>query len=301
MTTPTVSVLMSVYNCAAYLREAVDSILAQTYGDFEFIAINDGSSDGSLPILQECAARDARVRLVSRPNTGLIGALNEGIALARGKYIARMDADDRADPTRFAKQVAFLDANAGCVAVGSRVMLMDPYGSPVAVSGHKLEHAEIEQELLTESGWAIVHPAVMMRADAVRSVGGYDKRWKHLEDHDLFLRLAQVGTLANLPEPLLWYRRHYASVNFTKASEQTSLKESLMLEAHARRGRSVPDGWKATPWSPPPADEQFRLWGWAALKAGNVGVARKHAIGTLRRAPASAASWRLLYCAIRGR
>lgn len=297
---PSVSVLMSVFNCERYLAEAVRSVLAQTFTDFEFLIVNDGSSDQSLSLLTEFAKTDERIRLIDRPNTGITRALNEMIGLSRGKYLARMDADDASQPERFARQVAYLDANPECVCVGSRVMMMDPYGSPVAESGHKLTHEEIDYELLNQSGWAMVHPSVMMRRDAVERIGGYDVRWRHCEDHDLFLRLAEVGKVANLPDVLLWYRRHYGSINYNKAAEQSSQKEALLREAHARRGLTMPHDWKPGPWLPPVPHEQMRLWGWAALKCGNVRVARLHAMGAVRRAPQSIEAWRLLYCALRG-
>jgi glycosyltransferase involved in cell wall biosynthesis len=298
---PAISVLMPVYNCEKYLAEAVRSILGQTFADFELIIVNDGSTDGSLRVLQQFAEHDKRIRIIDRPNTGITPALNEMIEASRGQYLARMDADDISVPERFAKQKAFLDANPDCVIVGSRVMLMDPYGSPVAESGHQLQHEQIEHELLTQSGWAMVHPSVMMRRGAVVKIGGYDARWKHCEDHDLFLRMTEVGQAANLPEVLLWYRRHYASINYNKAAEQAAQKEALLREAHQRRGKEFPAGWRHQRWIPPSQPEQLKLWGWAALKAGNIKIARKHAMGALRRAPQSVESWRLLYCALRGR
>ena len=298
---PAVSVLMSVYNSEAYLEEAVESVLAQTFGDFEFLIIDDGSTDGSLALLAPYARRDKRVQIVSRPNTGLIGALNELVDMALGKYLARMDPDDVSLPGRFEKQVQFLDAHPDHVAVGSRVMLMDPYSSPVVETGHKLTHEEIEHDLLHKSGWAMVHPAVMMRRDAVVKVGAYRSEWKHCEDHDLFLRLAEVGKLANLPEVLLWYRRHYGSINFTKAAEQAARKKDLLTEAWSRRGKPLPADWKPDAWAPPAPREQMKEWGWAALRHGNVKVARRHAWAMLRHAPGSMAAWKLFYCALRGR
>jgi glycosyltransferase involved in cell wall biosynthesis len=298
---PLISVLFPVYNGEKYLAQAVDSILAQTLADFELIIIDDGSTDGSLARLK-LYERDPRVRLISRPNTGITGALNEMIGLSRGRYLARMDSDDAAAPERFAKQVEYLNAHPECVIVGSRVMIMDPYGSPVSPTGQKLTHEEIDAELLTSGGgWAMVHPSVMMRKEAVARVGGYRSQWRHCEDHDLYLRLAEVGKVANLPEPLLWYRRHYGSINFNKASEQAAQKEALLREAYERRGLPMPNNWKQESWAPPPAEEQARLWGWAALKIGNLMVARRHAFNALVKAPQSVQSWRLLYCAIRGR
>src|SRR5688572_17248865 len=171
---PTVSVVMTVYNTERYVAEAVDSVLGQTFRDFEFIIIDDGSTDGSPFILRNAAARDPRIRLVSRPNTGIVRAANEGIALAAGPYIARMDSDDVCLPRRLETQLRYLDEHPECVLVGSRVTVVDPYGSPVLESMQPLTHEEIDAELLgSGGGWAIVQPSAMMRTDAVRRVGGY--------------------------------------------------------------------------------------------------------------------------------
>ena len=293
---------MTVYNAENYLGEAVDSILGQTFADFELIVIDDGSTDTSTSILREYAARDRRIRLTSRPNTGIVRAANEGIAQAMGKYLARMDSDDVSVPERFARQVEYLETNPDCVLVGSRVTLIDPYGSPVAVSGQKLTHEEIEKELLTSGGgWAVVQPSAMMRTDAVRAAGGYRGSVNMSEDHDLFLRLAERGQVVNLAEPLLKYRRHYKSLNHTQYQQAWTVKERILREAYERRGLPFPQDWKHEPWRPPEKAEQLRLWGWAAIKAGNPKVARKHAVGALKAAPLSAQAWKLMYCSIRGR
>lgn len=299
---PAVSVVMTVYNTERYVGDALDSVLAQTFSDFEFVIIDDGSTDRSPGILRAYAARDRRIRLVSRPNTGIVAAANEGIGLSRGRYIARMDSDDVSLPNRFEAQVRYLDAHPECVLLGSRVTVVDPYGSPVFESGQKLTHEEIDAELLgSGGGWAIVQPSAMMRTEAVRKVGGYRGRHNVSEDQDLFLRLAEVGRVANLPEPLLRYRRHYKSVMHTQWRQREEVKESIVRGAYARRGLPMPADWKYDDWKPTPLAEQLRAWGWAALKRGNVPVARKHALGAVRTAPLSAEAWKLLLCAVRGR
>ena len=299
---PTVSVVMTVYNTERYLAEAVDSILNGTFADLEFIIVDDGSTDGCPAILRDYERRDPRVRLVSRPNTGIVKAANEGIALARGRYLARMDSDDVSLPDRLAKQVAFLDAHPACVLLGTRVLEVDPYGSPVHESAQKLTHAEIDAQLLTcHGGWALVQPSVMMRTDALRAVGGYRGAYNVSEDHDLFVRLAERGEVANLPEPLLRYRRHYASVTHTQFGDRAKVKEQIIREAYARRGRPMPADWAYEAWAPQPQDEQVRHWGWAALKRGNVSVARKHATAAVRLSPLSLQSWRLLAVTLRRR
>ena len=299
---PTVSVVMTVYNTERYLPEAVESILQQSYADFEFVIVDDGSTDGCPEILREYADADPRVRFVARPHRGIVPAANEGIGMALGRYVARMDSDDIALRDRLAAQVAYLDAHPECVLLGSRVMVVDPYGSPVAASGHKLTHEEIDAGLLTGGGgWALVHPSTMMRADALRAVGGYHGQINMSEDHDLFLRLAERGKVANLPEVLLRYRRHYKSTSHTQYKKMWAVKEKILREAHDRRGLPLPAGWKYNPWEPPARPAQLRLWGWAAIKAGNLHIARKHAVRAVGASPLSLDAWKLMYCAMRGR
>jgi glycosyltransferase involved in cell wall biosynthesis len=298
---PPITVLLAVYNGQQYLRESLDSVLAQTFTDFEFLIIDDGSTDQTLPILRECEKRDARVRLVSRPNKGLTNTLNEGLSLARGEFLARMDADDVCLPTRFEKQIAYLRQHPECVLLGSRVLLMDPEGMPIREMCMEQTHEEIDAAHLGR-GWPVVHPATMMRMSALNQIGGYRDEFNTLEDLDLFLRLAEVGKLANLPEILLRYRQHFASVTHSKEETQNQIRQAIYDQTRQRRG--------LPPDSPPPAParkkprqkyEQHRFWAWSALKAGNKRTARKHAIKTIKGAPFSVDSWRLLACAVRGR
>ena len=200
-----ITVLLAVYNGQQYLREAIDSILSQTFRDFEFLIIDDGSTDNTLFILNEYARRDSRIKLVTRPNKGLTYTLNEGIFLARGEFLARMDADDICLPQRFEKQLAYLRQHPECVLVGSRVQLMDPEGLPLREMSQEQSHQEIDDAHLNR-GWPVVHPATMMRLSAIKQIGGYRDEFNTLEDLDLFLRLAEVGKLANLPDVLLRYR-----------------------------------------------------------------------------------------------
>jgi glycosyltransferase involved in cell wall biosynthesis len=297
---PPISVLLAVYNGGRYLRAAVDSILTQTFAEFEFIIIDDGSTDGSSATLAEYAGKDSRIRLVSRPNKGLTATLNEGLALARGEYVARMDADDIALPQRFERQIAYLREHPECVLVGSRVMLVDPEELPIRPWCHQLEHTDIDAAHLNR-GWPVVHPAVMMRTDAVRRVGAYRDQYNTLEDLDLFLRLAEVGKLANLPEILLHYRQHFDSVTHKKFEQQRKLRQAIYDETYARRGERRGEIVEAPPPPPRRRHEQHSLWAWYALDAGNVKTARKHALATLRRAPYLLNSWRLMACALRGR
>src|SRR3954452_3787995 len=138
MNSPKVSVAMPVYNSERYLAKAVESILAQTFTDFEFLIVDDGSTDASRAILENYAARDQRIKLVSRPNTGYLIALNEMLERSLGYYVARMDADDVALPQRFERQVKYLDDHPECVLLGSRVTIIDPDGDPLKEMGAAL-------------------------------------------------------------------------------------------------------------------------------------------------------------------
>ncbi|HEV2292222.1 MAG TPA: glycosyltransferase [Tepidisphaeraceae bacterium] len=293
---PAISVVMSVYNGERYVAEAVESVLGQTFADFEFILMDDGSTDGSPALLKQYAQRDPRVRLVSRPNRGLTKTLNEGLGLARGQFVARMDADDVSLPSRFEKQIAFLRAHPDCVCVGTRVLRIDPHGSPLSESDHKLTHEEIDRQLMEEGlGWAITHPAAMMRGDAVMRIGGYREQFRTSQDLDLWLRLAEVGRLANLPDVLLKYRYHPQSVGFTKFEEQRRVKAVILQDAYARRGRTPPAQWPEGIFTPLPVAEQLRRWARTALKANNRAVAKKHAIDALKREPLTLDSWRVAF------
>jgi glycosyltransferase involved in cell wall biosynthesis len=292
---------MSTYNNAAYLRDAVDSILNQTYRDFELIVINDGSKDNTEAILREYEQQDCRVRVVSRGNKGLTDSLNEGVDLARGRYVARMDADDIAYRDRFAVQMAYMAAHPECVCCGTFVRLVDPFGSSLGDLERPTTHEEIDEVLMTGSGWTMVHPTVLMRTEAVRRLGGYKRELDACEDLDLFIRLAEIGRVANLPTIQLDYRQHLGSINKNKLDRQIKLTDEVLAQANARRGTNV----KATAYDNnvrklSPFD-QYRQWGWKALKLGNAGAAKLHAKKMIGLRPFDRRSWHLYAVALRGR
>ena len=296
---PEISVVMPVYNAARYLQPALDSIAAQTFADFELIAVDDGSTDASLEILRRHARRDPRVRVITRPNTGIVGALNDGLAAARGPLVARMDADDESAPDRFVQQRDRFHSDPGLVALGSAVTFMDAAGRSVQPCPRPLRHAEIERLLLAGDGGALIHPAVMFRADAVRAAGGYRPETQYLEDLDLYLRLALNGTLANLAEPLLRYRVHTASINFTRPAGRRAVKLAIMRDACAVRGLpfdpgQIPDdaGSHGDP------ARHAREWAASSLAFGSRRVAVGHGWRAVCLRPRDSASWRALRFAL---
>lgn len=236
---PAISAVLPVYNGEAYVREAVESILAQTFTDFELIIINDGSTDGSSTILRELAARDPRIVLVERANGGLVSALNEGIGQARAELIARMDADDVAMPERFALQYARMEAEPHLGLLGSFIRIMDKTGRIIRQGDYPVSPAETARFL--EHGCPVAHPTVMMRREAVLKAGGYRKLFSHCEDYDLWLRISELGYgIANLPQPLLNYRMHGANVSAVHREAQ-ELGSIVARLAHRARAAGLPD------------------------------------------------------------
>lgn len=299
---PHVSVVLPVYNGTPYLQSALDSILEQTFEDFEVIAIDDGSTDGSLEVLQEAARKDARMRVITRENRGITATLNEGIEAARGALIARMDCDDLATPDRFAKQVAFLQSHPEVVAIGSQIMLMDPESRDLKALPMPLSHAEIDRLHRTTEGGGmcqICHPTAMIRAAALKEVGGYREGYDAAEDLDLWLRLAEVGHLANADEIYLRYRQHPNSIGYAKRNEQRQSAWRAARDAAERRGEPFAQPQPKTS-QEATGQDVYSKWGWWALSGGNVDTARTYARKALAQKPFSTKNWKLVYCTLRG-
>ncbi|MDP0497473.1 MAG: glycosyltransferase [Verrucomicrobiota bacterium JB024] len=288
---PRVSVLMPVYNAELYLAEALGSILAQEGVSFECIVVDDGSTDGTAALLEDFAQHDNRLTVISRPNTGIVGALNDGLARCRGEYLARMDADDVACPHRLARQCAFLDTHAECVGVGCWVDYLDPDGEHIWTWKMSGDPAHIEHDLLEGTVGGLVHPAMMLRRADVQSVGGYRPECQYVEDYDLFVRLLDRGSFSVVQECLLGYRQHPASINATRnRTERTAIKNQLLAEARRRRG--LPE--KILRPSPVSRTGAQLEWVNLALLDNNWRSARKTTRRLFKTAPLSLAPWRAL-------
>jgi glycosyltransferase involved in cell wall biosynthesis len=230
---------MAVRNASAYVAAAVDSILLQTLRDFELIIVDDGSHDPTPEIIAAFASHDRRVRVVTQPALGLVAALNNGCALARAPYIARMDADDIADPSRLRSQVDWL-RNAPTIGVlGTAARVIDSTGTQVGTLAFPPTDPEIRALLETQN--AFVHPSVMFRKEVFADVGGYRSVALAAEDYDLWLRIAEVTQLANLEETLLDYRVHSGNVTGAKLRQQVLTMVGARAAADLRRvGRRDP-------------------------------------------------------------
>jgi glycosyltransferase involved in cell wall biosynthesis len=263
---PRVSIVMPVYNGEQFIAEAVRSALASTFADIELLVVDDGSTDASVAEATRAAAGDARLRVLSVPHGGVAAARNAALAAARGELIANLDADDVMFPDRVAQQVAFLDTHRGHVAVSVRLLIVDANGRPIRVLGRVFSHDAIDEELLGGNAAAIPNAGAMFRRQAALAIGGYSTHLSTTgEDHDLWLRLAEVGRLANLPDVLMRYRVHGANVSVGSDKFQQRLPITLdtLSRAFARRGITdrMPEK------RPPRAAKLFERWTDEALLA----------------------------------
>lgn len=228
---PMISVVMSVYNGEKYLTEAIESILNQTYRNFEFIIINDGSTDKSLEIIEKYKKQDKRIVLMSRENRGLVDSLNEGFLLAQGKYIARMDADDISLPLRLEKQFDFMESNPEIGISGTWIEVFDRT-VPNQIGRYSLEDEMIKAELLFSSPFA--HPSVIIRKAILRKYNFYySKHCLDAEDYELWFQYSKVTQLANIPHALLRYRVLPDSIT-RKADEDSASRESTLRSVYVQ-------------------------------------------------------------------
>lgn len=212
---PKVTVLMPVYNCEKYLSAAIESILQQTFTDFELLIINDGSNDHSVQIIEK--HNDPRIRLIhSQKNIGLPSTLNKGLDLAQGQYIARMDCDDISHTERLKKQVEFMDNHPEIGVCGTWVELI---GEQSGVWQYPTDHKEIKASLIFESPFA--HPSIIIRTSKLMKHNlYYDPAYLHAEDFELWHRCGDHFILANLPEVLLKYRMTSSSISRSNREKQ---------------------------------------------------------------------------------
>src|SRR5437764_4747886 len=237
---PLISVILPVYNGVPYLAEAVRSIQNQTLSDFELLAIDDGSTDGSASYLQQAVRCDSRISVIANPKKGLVEALNLGLELARGKFIARMDADDVSAAIRFKRQIDFLNASPSIAVVGSAITLINGAGRAIGAIDFPTEPAHVDAAL-ERMDCPVAHASVMARRSVITSVGGYRETFRHAEDYDLWLRVGESYRIGNLSERLMCYRRHDDSVSRAHHYEQRLATHVALLCARERRlGRPDP-------------------------------------------------------------
>ena len=237
---PTVSVLMSCYNAARWLGEAVESVLSQSYEGFEFIIVDDGSKDETPTLLQRYAARDPRIVVIKKPNTGLGDSLNTGIQQARGAWIARIDADDVCEPTRLARQLELFHSNPRLVFVGSGLSIIHERSVILTVHNYPTRHSALLKHLRQVKPFP-PHSSAMYRTDAVRGISGYRTRIRRAQDWDLWLRLSEIGELSSINEPLVRIRKHADQVSHEESGGRQRVDSRLSLTSYWLRQWGLTD------------------------------------------------------------
>jgi glycosyltransferase involved in cell wall biosynthesis len=233
MPPPTVSVVTGVYNGERYLAQSLASVLNQEGVDFEFIVVDDGSTDNGRRILDDLARGDARLHVLHQPNRGLTEALIRGCAEARGRYIARHDADDLSLPGRLARQARFLDADSSLSMVASWARVIGPDDELLLGLRRPSDPARATEELVNE-GVGPVHGSAMFRAELYRTAGGYRPAFRVAQDWDLWLRLAERGQIGYVPDTLYAHRIQEHSISARRRDQQLRLFE-LTRQCHAAR------------------------------------------------------------------
>lgn len=236
---PAISVLMPVYNAGRFLAPAIESILHQTFTDFELVIVNDGSSDGSGEIIDAFAAQDDRIVCSHQSNQGLVSALNRLLRLARAPLIARLDGDDISLPDRLQLQFDTLQADQNLTVVGGHVQIIDQDGAFLFSSFAPVGQRKIAKDIMLHS--PLTHSAVMMRKKAIMDVGGYRPAYESAEDYDLWLRLFDAGyVIDNLNCFVVRYRQHGASLSAARHAQQ-ALRALLARVASRMRHSGLDD------------------------------------------------------------
>lgn len=295
---PLISVLMPVYNSALFLPQAIESILAQSFKNFELIIVDDGSTDNSLQIAKSYGDIDERVQVFAQSNIGISKSRNRLLSLSKGKYIAWMDSDDISLPERLRVQYEYLLTNTEVIAVGVGTEFIDEDGMKICQWQMPSSHDDIDNAHIMGRGGAITFPSSMMLKSSFDIVGEFDETVTGAEDLCLFLRLAELGRLANVSETLYQYRQHINSVSHTAKQKIIEDNQRVIKAACARRGvnfKRLPVSLKVSG-----KQETFIKWGWWALMDGNVTTARKYANKAIYNSPYNIKAWKLLVCSIRG-
>jgi len=236
MSVPTVTVQTAVYNAERWIQGALDSILNQTYDDFEYIVVNDGSTDNTERILKRYAEVDERIRVVNQPNLGAPRAHNRAIELSRGRFIAILDADDLALSRRLEYQVQFLESRPEYGMVGGSEIAVHVDSGKVWLVRHPSTDADLRRSWVWRQKFA--HSAVMMRKEILCQTGLYNERLKIGHDPDLWARIAAKFPVANLQDPVVVRRHHSGSLSKSMATRR--LLVQLELNAKAVRRLSLP-------------------------------------------------------------
>lgn len=230
---PGISILIPVLNGARFIGGALESLSVQSFRNFEIVAVDNGSTDGTAAILADWAGREPRLRVATMERPGLATALNRAAGLARAPLLARLDADDVAFPERLERQMAAMADRPGLVLLGSSAVLIDASGR--SIGDIRPPHLDRDIRRLQQTSAALIASTTILRADVFRRVGGYREGLNVSEDFDLWLRMSEAGEVANLPEPLVGYRIHAGSITARQPARMAIASLAVGAAAEARR------------------------------------------------------------------
>lgn len=240
---PLVSVVMPAYNSEKYIAEAIESILNQTYKNFEFIIVNDGSTDNTLKIIKKYAKKDKRIKVINnKENLKICKSLNRGITSSKGKYIARVDSDDISLPERFEEQVDFLEKNKEAGVVGADMQIFNGLTKEnISIRKYEKTDEKLRKTIFFYSPFA--HPAVMIRKRVLEDLGQYNEEYHDCEDLELWFRIGSKYKFANINKILIKYRFHPNSITIKKMRRMETLSNKLRWKN--RKNPSYHFGFKA--------------------------------------------------------
>lgn len=296
---PRVTVFVPVFNAEKFLADTIASVLTQTFTDFELLAIDDGSTDQSIKILQ--SFNDHRIRIEKNDrNRGRPYTRNRGLSLARGEFLSVLDADDLCEPNRLARQVEFLDTHPNIVAVGSWAKYVDEKGNVAFTCEPPTDSDEIRRQIFQTN--CFIHSSVTFRRQALLDIGGYNLDFLQAQDYELFLRLSAHHDLANIPEPLVQYRVHPDQVSLRKLASQRRFADRARIGAYEhQRGlklilpnTSVPrtNTWDRLRGKPNTVGNDYINWIDTYRSFSRADLTRPLILRSLLIAPLSARAWR---------
>ena len=237
---PAISVVTSCFNASQFLTQAIESILGQSLGDFEFLLLDDGSTDDTLQMIQRYAAQDRRIVVLAKAHSGLIDSLNLGLVQARGEIVARMDADDVALPQRLERQFRTMRNSADLLLLGSGCVEIDEDGQALKRHSYPASHASLVRNLERMRPF-FPHSSVMFGRKRALELGGYRARFVWAEDRDLWLRMALAGTIGSLSDPLVMIRKHPGAVSSIGGGKPQQVVGTAATVCHLRRKARLSD------------------------------------------------------------
>ncbi len=264
-TQPEISVVMPCYNGEKWLKESIESVLQQTFVNFELLIIDDGSADTSKEIIEEYKRRDLRIISVYKSHTGATDSQNVGIQTARGEWIARIDQDDVCEPKRLAKQLSFVKANPTIDLLGSGFIEIDKDGRFIKQHFYPQQHESLTANLSSLKKF-FPHSSAFYRSKAARAAGGYNVRFTRADDWDLWLRLSEKGKIASLPEPLVKIRKHAEQMSLAEGNTRSFFDSIAASTCYFLRKAG-----HASPSMDPSDTNWFLFLNWVEIRINEIG------------------------------